>query len=405
MAKVKKDWVTIYNLFYIFISIVWEPLQLYYLHVDGAGYTLMMLSMVALLLNVSSIGKHRDVLQSFPYVCWFLLLLFATVNSAVQGMYNLTGPGYVLYKRLWEPCILLTISIIEFSKSRDQFLKVVMFALLAYMVLGFLHMGENEDNDRITAEGLGNVLPLTGIGTVFVASLLYNLREIKLWHFIPIVVLVAYSVLMAATRKAFGGTIIILVGMILSRQDKLTVGRVLVIAAFGILLYFGVVYVLGNTVLGERLTAEQEEIFYVPLSSNPKVNDFLMSVLGDRSLQYYRGLYEVFPEHPIAGVGLLNYPVVTYTAHNLHSEYLVHICENGIIGFTLFFLFYVSMGLRLIQNRKRCATASLSIWGLMAIMFINITAWTYTLDFVMIMYAIFICSAANKQTQYENCNM
>ena len=58
-----------------------------------------------------------------------------------------------------------------------------------------------------------------------------------------------------------------------------------------------------------------------------------------RAIQYEFG-YEKFLENPYFGIGLNNYK--QFDGYNLvlHSEYLVQLIENGLVGFILFFLFY-----------------------------------------------------------------
>ena len=136
---------------------------------------------------------------------------------------------------------------------------------------------------------------------------------------------------------------------------------------------------------------------------NEKLNDFLMIALGDRAIQYVGG-FEVFREHPVFGIGIGNYMTYTKTDYRLHTEYMVQLCENGLVGFILLLLFYISV----FRGRKRIRAYDrnfyiLLCFGLLAVLFIDFTSWTYDMNYIMSIYGVMIgCSNINY---YENSNL
>ena len=83
--------VSFYNLIFIFISIIWIPVQRYYLHFDGAGRSILILSIIAVLLNFSSFVKLKRLFRSPPFICWTLLVVYSLVNSVIKGYISELG--------------------------------------------------------------------------------------------------------------------------------------------------------------------------------------------------------------------------------------------------------------------------------------------------------------------------
>lgn len=78
----------------------------------------------------------------------------------------------------------------------------------------------------------------------------------------------------------------------------------------------------------------------------------------------------------------------------LHTEYIVQLAEGGIIGFTLFLLFYVGIGKRIVISWKNYKTRRTEIWLFIgafgAILFVNITAWTYSFPHYFLIFGIIL---------------
>ena len=103
---------------------------------------------------------------------------------------------------------------------------------------------------------------------------------------------------------------------------------------------------------------------------------------------YYYGI-ELFHTNPLTGIGVNNYVQRTGFENRLHTEYMVQLCENGIIGFSLFVRFYVSFIRALLRARKNQELQWLTVAsGILAILFLSFTTWTYNQQYVMVIYAV-----------------
>lgn len=385
----QKTYITSFNLFFLFFSIVWNPLQTFYLHIDGEGRTMVFLAVLAVLFNIGKTENLKSTLRSPAFICWIVLVLYTFINSMVKGYRS--DYGFFSYVRInfLEPFIFLWIAIIELSRDKSKCLKVLLAGLLVYMVLGALNTTLFDDN-RSYAEGLGNSLPLYGMSAVFVAGLLLNHKNLKggWWSFIGIIIFALYLIVITATRKALGGLLLIFVGVLIGQNKRFNARNIIVSTIVVVSMVIGFKWVRENTFMGERLNAVGEQFDY-ELSTNPVVNDFLLDFLGDRSFFYYYGM-KYFHQQPLTGIGLENFAVVHQSQMRIHSEYIVQLCENGIVGFALLLLFYILLLTGLNRQRKKGENIWVYLFGLLAVLFINFTAWTYNMDYIMLIYAILI---------------
>ncbi len=390
-----------YNLFYLFVCIIWTPLQLYYLHVDGAARTIMLLSIIALLLNYSSFHNHRNLFHSTQFVCWTILVVFSFINSMAKGFEAENGFLIYIWGEFLSPYIFLLIAILEINHDTNRCLKIILIAQLLYLIIGGTHFSGGAF-DRFSAVGIGNLLPLMGASCVFIAGLLFCNRQLKGgWiTYGLILVVVLYIIIMAATRKALGAVVLAVAGMVLGRSKKVNIQSMILVALFALIVYWGMGFLIENTLIGQRIVSSSEE-YDVPLSSNPTINSFLMTLLGDRSIMYYMGS-QIFHQHPITGIGLNNFSKISQIGIRLHTEYMVQICENGLVGFSLLIIYYLTLFRGLNKKRKKGNNIFVYLFGLLMILFLNLTAWTYNMNYIMIIYSVLIFYINSTTIKYEN---
>ena len=393
-----------FNLFFIFVSVLWSPLQRYYLHIDGAGRTLLFLAIIAVVLNLLDIPKHKHIFKSPAFICWTLLVLFSICNSLVKGFVWEYGAFSFLQVNFFFPLVFLIISIIENDNNSLKFFKIVCAALVIYQLVGLLNFTKGDD-DRFMAESLGNMLPLHAYCCVFVSSMLLRKKGIPKWLYIVLVTMSLCIVFLAATRKALGSILLVLIGVVVSNESRLSPKKVLMYVSVILIAVGGMSYVLNHTVMGERmLLKETDDKYQVQLSDNVVVNDFLMKLLGDRSGQYFGGI-RGFKEHPISGIGITNYMYATMSPYRLHTEYITQLAENGIIGFILLVMYYLLLFAGLSHQKKGNSTTTIAKFGLISVLFINLTAWTYNMTYIMVIYAIIIVQAYKTLRINESCNL
>lgn len=395
----RRSFITLFNLLYIFVYIVWQPFQVYYLRVDAAGRTLLTLSILVVIMNVIELQRYKKAFATPVFRCWMTLLCFSILNSLVKGFYAEYGALIFFNVNYILPIIFLTIAMLELSKDKQRAMKVIWLALIIYFILGLPFMGRNLD-ERFEVEGLGNLYPLHLVALLFVSAVLLIEGRIKTWHFVVLAFFVTFVILISGTRKAFGAEIIILLGVILNNRKRKDVWFYIRMFLLGFVLLVFVRFSLSHSTVGQRIEEGAEEDKMVQLVENQQANTVLVKLLGDRAIQYELGL-ELFQQHFLTGIGLNNYMAVARSDFRLHSEYMVQLCENGLIGFILLVLYYVHIGKALKTAKKRTIPKVINMvsYGLFVILFLNFTAWTYNQNFAMIIYAILL-TYSNPKLNY-----
>lgn len=389
-----------YNYFYIFFCIIWPPFQVFFLRVDTAGRTIFILSALAVFFNLNGFVRERKVFQSSAFFFWILLLCYSMFNSLYKGFSSEDGFIVFFRHRYFDPFLLLIIMMLELKKDKIACLRLIRKALFVYLILGLPFFGIN-DEGRIGVVVLGNMYPLHSVSLLFVSSVLFLEKEIKKSSYIMTVVFVSLIIIITGTRKAFGAEAIILLGVILNIGKKRTVGAWVKTIVLGFVLIIGINAVMNKTLLGERFTEELNTDYYVQFVDNQVINNLIMKFLGDRAVQY-EAAFMLFNEHFWTGIGLTNFKELSGGDFVLHSEYMVQLCENGFIGFVLLILFYIRLFALIKYRKQKKGSARLALFGLITILFLNFTGWTYCMNYIMVIYAIIFTSIYSETITIRN---
>jgi len=290
--------------------------------------------------------------------------------------------------------LFLAVILIELARNRIKCLYALLTGLLLYLILGAFHMTVGREG-RVEAQELGNLLALHATTIVLVACVAYNYKALNKKFFFGIVALALFIIMMSATRKALGASAILLAGLWISRNSDMSLKSFFQLALFALVAYFSLSYISENTLLGYRAANEQTKILS-RMAGYRQMNAFLAALTGDRALQYVIG-FEVFLKNFWTGIGIANFVKTTGFVVRLHTEYMVQLCENGIIGFSLLISVYVFLLRKLILKiLGGDSMVIMGLFGLLALLFLNITAWTYCQQYAMIFYALSIDYAYHK---------
>ncbi len=368
------------NYIYLALAILWEPIQRGFLHIDGKGRIMFLLTILVFLANIV-LDKRFFKKQVFskPAVFWGLWIIYSTINLQFHGYYGELSFMYFFVGILFKPFVVMILAAKETQRNPEKVFKLftivfTLFALLSVTVLGGVH---ETHEDRLTGE-LGNTGPLNTIYVIFFAALLFVHKKIKWRTLIPLMLFAFAVISMAATRKAFGAAVIIALTFVLS-QIKFSAKNIILALVLSAGFYLGGNYALENTALGERF----EEGMEVGQDKNT-TNIEALRFLGDRVFFYVKG-WDVFNDNLLTGIGLKNFMHKNHGPLLIHSEYMVQLAECGIIGTLLFLLFYFWIGKNLIRTwRRNIHQSRPALWilagGFGVVLFINFTAWTYEFE-------------------------
>lgn len=292
------------------------------------------------------------------------------------------------------PFIILSIVVMEIKQRRANILfSVIIFAYYCWMLaLLFFTKGNITTSSRLGIEGIdGNDFAFV---TCLVIFLLYikcsrfnlSISKAVILSLIPLTLLI-----FTASRTAFGCLTIILAVILIDQGRRINAKKFMLICSLFVIGGCGYFYIIENTKLGERLTKTTTQGKDKSLETGTFVD-----VLGDRGPFYYFGFLE-FQKEPIHGIGLTNFgkkAVWGWYRHSLilHSEYMVQLCECGIIGLSLFLTFLFSLWHRIkvtsskyIPISKECLYCAFTIPAFIAFFF-----WTYDRVYIFILYGVII---------------
>lgn len=391
---------TRYNYFFLFLFINWAPFQLVLLRQAGIGIIIVAIAMMALVMNLFM--RNKEVSQSFchfPQRLWLVLIFYMFLNwwfksPPMGGMEKFT----FLYGEILTPIFLMVVVQVELNKDYATTLKVLLFSFLFFVLVGTIFAQPDEnDASRMLATSLGNLVPLNAVVSLMIVFELKRLGKIKtIW---PVVLFLMFAIFYSSTRKALGAGVIIIIGYILSRGEANFRNR-LIQAGTIILVAFVVFYVVSHLGMKERFVAGFENDDTVQILSNSTLNNFFLMLVGDRAGMYVLAL-ELVPNHFLTGIGLRNFEIMTNFPVQLHTEYMVQLCENGIIGFAISLLMHFAILFKTISMTKKNVGNTFYLFGIIAILFLNFTTWTYNQIFALTMLAILMNNINNKKYEIK----
>jgi O-Antigen ligase. len=375
--------------------ILWKPLQLSYLQIDGAGRSLILMTIVVFLMNINDVIFRRISFHK-PAIFWVIWCLFSAFNLYMKGYHNHDIPlfNYIVINLIM-PCVVMQVTSCEYIKNKVLLVRNMLVTFLIYALIGgfILPIGYIAyQNDLDFTGTLGNLLGLNLVFIIYFAGLLLSYGKLNIKFFYFFVVFALVMLVVSATRKALVAAAIIFMFIFISYL-KLNARSLIRVVAVTLLLCFATSYVMKHTYMGERI----KMIENTSTKYNTENNLFLKFV-GDRA-EFYRNGMKIFFDHPFTGVGVGNYRIITQTRYVLHTEYMVQLAEHGAIGFILFACFYVSI-IRGILKRKHDddfkKEGIVLLGGILAILFICFTAWIYNLCFYFVALGTMVGYLNNK---------
>lgn len=357
-------------------------------------------SLICCLLIVLSIIfclRERNFIKVFEYrplVIWLIWVVYVSIVWLYYGINSTSRlsthvPDYqVIMLHFYAPCHVMIVTCYELQCNKTRFLRFLFITFLLYAWLGNLTIITNTRLDGRAESAIGNALSLGCIVTTFLSCFINLQNKLKTHWCILIIIFCLYNIFLMATRKALLGDMIIVILWIVTKYHIFSLNKCVYLLLILIVLKLTSDYVLAHTIIGQRMfeVEEQGETF------NTTQYKWL-NFLGDRSIMYITG-WLLFLKHPIFGIGLSNYPIITDQWDLIHSEYMVQLCECGLIGLTLFIAFYTSIFLAIFRLKFSNIIQRQYLFYFMSymfcLMFIDLTAWTYSCTYFYIGFGLII---------------
>jgi len=279
----------------------------------------------------------------------------------------------------------------EGSRNLKGTLMLIIGTHVVYMLMGLTM----QDMGDVTLVGekvrggqiLGNGLPLSACTFAFVVFFANVNGWLKGKYVCIVMAMVFGSIFMVATRKALVAVMIMLFFYMLAKTSIRKPVTVFISIFICICAYTTFPLAMSHTLMGKRMATvrmAERNIKSTPLGQ-------ISGLVGDRSYHYMLG-WKAFQKHPVTGVGLTNVPRIYHFKYTLHTEYMVQLAEGGMVGTSIWLLFIGGMFWVIIKAWKHKPRSAILVClsGMFAIMFINITAWTYDSVRFFIIYGLIL---------------
>lgn len=304
---------------------------------DGAGRITGSITLLIFVLNGQFFIKKNERITNV-LLLRILMVIWVSANSFFlydPKLFNVTLLVFFFNAILVPFVVFLSISAID-QKNIGFFLKLSEKTLFLAIIINYF--GSNFMEGRLLNEELNIneiVLVNAALLTIVLLNSLYFKRHL-LTTLILVVIPVFFSIL-SGSRMSFGSTIILLIGFAISSFKNFNWKTILKVLSITVILFFLTKDLLSKTVVFDRLlsTSSQNE----ELTFN-EAEGTIFEYFGDRGPFYVEGL-RIFFEHPIIGIGLLNY-AQTHDKVS-HVEYMIYLAELGAIGFFLYIFYLVAL--------------------------------------------------------------
>ena len=357
--------------------VLWPMFQGNFLNgVDGAGRIGWFMMIMSIFVNGKSLLQVPKIM-----LIWGVWILYNIILSQIKGFepeVNLPFPIWVM-NSLIKPFITMLVAYNAFRMGSDKTIKSLFYCWLVFVAIGIVTMqGHTRDvmGEDVTRQSneMGNTFINASIFLLMFAFYALNKGLIKINIFIVACLIEILAIVLSGSRKGMLSIFIIFFMSYVGKKTDMSMKQFVRISFIAMIAYLVVQIIMTYTVAGLRVQEGLDE--------NEYEDNWFLSKMGDRAFMYDCG-WELFLEHPMTGIGLLNFRWQNALGIDLviHSEYMVQICECGIIGSVLFLIFYYGMAKRIIQmlirgeNKQDTFVLLATFIGFLMMSFFT---WTYT---------------------------
>ncbi len=388
LKQVKFNYIDNIICFIINFLILWDPINIFVLKIDGAGRIPNTLSVIGLFLIFKRI---RQIFSSSNIVVLYIILsIYMFLNAAYKGCVIHFYDSYgTMFFTIFRQQILMWMIIYLCNKNLIKTTYIISIAYFLFVALCTFFVSSTSSGrlgEELDSNNIG-IQSCFAVGFMILYQIL-NYNQIKIMYLICWLAIPIVTIIQTGSRTAFIILSILLFGFFLFCGSKKSISQLLRYAFFLFILFIGAKYVMDNTTLGERLAEASTQM--------EGYTDTIFDKFGDRGPQYFFA-WPIILSNFFTGIGLRNYISVGETGLVLHSEILVQFCENGIIGLLIFLLIYCALYKTIINNRRILIQNKLSLqtntFVLIFLIVSFITAfvmWSYSFTYSFSLFGIII---------------
>jgi O-antigen ligase len=284
-------------------------------------------------------------------------------------------------------CFILTAFIVSNNTKTVSIINVLIIAFFVRLCISlvFDSIGLVGDTERFGSEFNANTI---GFGTLFIVALVIAKKVYtnKISKFEIFCLIVSVAVIIAtASRKNLIALIILGIGYVYINRGRNTVINSIKVSFSILIIAFFSYLVLNNTTMGDRIIRGYEQTMTALESGDEEY-------MFENRARYYVDGWKYFKNNPINGIGLTNFRVYDERERALHTEYMAQLTEGGIIGASLFLIFYIYILLKLNKIRRLYTDlnkkALLYILFMVVMLFLFTGTWIYRVPIMWVLIAL-----------------
>ena len=350
--------------------IVYPAFQRLVFSMDGAGR----LFFIAFVASLPLLAMNAKALIRDRVYCLLLVLTgYMIVNGILkQSPRNFWEWMYVVY-----PVVLLSLS---YCNSAINY-KLTIIAATASMTMSVLMMISLDSTSSIAElDGrFGETFNANDIGlaAAFLIAILFLYPKQPQFNkiFVAFAALIALIAIFISQCRTAIGIISFFAVAFLFKITKRTPKLRLAYLAVALVVSIAVLSIFKTTSLGQRIFSTSTQAEEADIATGT-----VLDVMGDRGLQYLEAAPFIVSNLP-TGIGLSNWRQFSSRGMVFHSEYLVQLCENGLIGFLLYLTIMIWLIVRIVKSKQWTSRSGGSYFYyiaiVVAVLFTDFFFWTY----------------------------
>lgn len=342
------------------------------------------LGLIIFIYNIFQDDLFRNITTKKVVIAWGVLMLYHFTNALIC---NVPETDFYVFFNCIQTTILLGFTVFNFILDEKRCLKTLIVGYITFLV-ACLFQGSFTELERLTSLGVHTNQIGQCAGVLSIIAVIYYADNKKhlLWIY-PFILVVS---LLTQSRNSLSIVILSLFIMLyddVKRRPWYT--QVFIVVTTVISLYGASSFIEELPIIQrfQETTSDETVDTFFSQQGYERTNTILDNFLGERLVYYYLG-WEDFIANPINGIGLWNFRYLHF-GYPIHSEYIIHLAEGGIIGFAIYMFFLVSIGKGLWSvEDKSIQHQYLIAFG--AILFVSITARIFMCEFMFPLYGCII---------------
>lgn len=360
-----------------------------WLHIPG-HFAIVSLIFIGVGLLYFPSKSYRNILKSIPMILWLILTIYHFGNAMAK---NVLEVNYIDLLHGLKIYFCIAIFVYWGQNNLLQMLKILYKTFFIYLIVVLAINSGSLGIGRLTgvvyATQVGQTAAITAFFGVSI-TFLKRRTNLTLFFYIFFPLIIAF---LTQSRNAVMMIIIVLTGYFFAKAFRNGMNMVKIIR-FLLIIFFclGTLLIITlNSSLYQRSLTQVENhsmSYYKELNATGTIFDV---IVGDRLVYYLEG-WKFFKSNPITGIGMWGFQQKYGGPYPLHSEYMIHLCEGGIIAFVLWVAFIVCCVINIKKSKIESGFQIILFFGLFQFLFCGIYAREFYYEFFYPMIAMFLIS-------------